>query len=71
MKRVGELLFRSALASLVAKPKSFQLLEMDFLLDKHLRMHYVASNAHPAFSRKVDVTKQRKGDFRSLALGRL
>ncbi|KAH9253551.1 hypothetical protein BASA81_008387 [Batrachochytrium salamandrivorans] len=68
MKRVGEFLFRAARTRLQVRAKTYQLVEMDFVLDEKLRMWYIGTNSAPLFSRKVDVTNDRKGDFRALIL---
>lgn len=68
MKRVGELLFRASKHKLAVREKTYHLIEMDFMVDEALRVWYLSSNAVPNLPKKLDIMRERKGDFRALVL---
>lgn len=57
-KRVMLLLFHSAKPYLVRKIKSYQLLELNFLIDDAFTMYYISANRVPQLSRSTRIWKQ-------------
>jgi len=68
MRRVGELVFRASRSSIKPRAKTYQLFEMDFVVDANLRVWYIATNAAPVFAQRVDVMADMKGDLKALVL---